>query len=435
MSGYSYTYTAIPPARGIHNSTAKITMVVAGARSGKTRASLGGELARVVMLQPGYWRSDIEARVPYTIIVCEPTFKMVRTIAWGTLKNAIPAQNLINENLTDRILHYQGVHGVTQIICASYEQGSEKIEGLSSVYFAFLDEIFQCQQQFYNEVLVRLSERNGRAILTGTPKPALWLEDEVINRALDGDPDFKYITWKTSENPYFPKESLATMRRILPPKIFRRNYEASLESFDGQIYEEFDKSIHAQVWDINPDEYQVIWGSQDWGFSHNGSFYVYGLRDDDQVDILFEVSESGIPPVAAIPGQRCWASIMEDYQNQFEEKFDWIYAGPDRPENIENIRSIGVQIKGADNAVNEGITFVAALMHVEEGRSKLRIHSANCPKLVRRIPTYRWDIDSSGRVTEKPLKQDDDEVDSMRYGLYSQRRWFRIWQKISGGVE
>lgn len=408
-----------------------IRLLVCGARSGKTRATIGGECIRDTFLQPGYWRSDIADQTPYGILVSEPTFKMLKLIAWPLLLKAIPTQSIAEKSLSDRILFVRGVHGLSQIICASYEQGEEKIEGIS-LYRSYLDEVFQAPKSFFDEVLVRLADREGRLVMSGTPKPCAWIQDEIIDKA-GIDSDIFFHTWKTIDNPYFPAESLDRLRKILPPKVFRRNFEASLESFDGQIYESFDRDIHTADFTIDINKYQVIWGSHDWGFSHNGSMYIYGLRDDDEVDVLHEVSESGIPAIPMASGQESWAGIMQEYQEQYEEKFDFFYAGPDRPENIASIRQGGVRIKGADNAVNEGIQFVSALMHVDDrGRSKLRIHKSNCPKLCKKLPMLRWKERADGSLSEEQLKRDDDEADSLRYGLFSMRRWFRLWQTMEG---
>jgi hypothetical protein len=220
----------------------------------------------------------------------------------------------------------------------------------------------------------------------------------------------------------------------LPPKIFRRNYEASLECFDGQIYEAFDKRIHVQDWEINPDDYKLFWGAHDWGYSHNGANYIFGLRDDDEVDILHEVSEPRLLVVPTSDEVNSWAKVMLDRQAQYEEKFDVFHAGPDRPENIRALADLGVRIRAADDSVNEGIEFVSALMHVDgNNRSKLRIHAKNCPILAKRVPMYRWKETPDGSLSETPLKKDDDEVDSMRYGLFSKRGEFRIWEYMRGG--
>lgn len=375
------------------------------------------------ILQPGYWQHDIDEGKPYRLLICEPTFKMIKLIAWPQFNSAIPPGFKINESKSDWIVYVQGIHGLSEVIFASYEQGAEKIEGLS-IYGAFLDEAFQAPESFYHEVQNRVSDRSGRITLSGTPKPVEWLVDLIDKSQTDSD--IFYKTWTTRDNPYFPKERLEYLKKMLPPKIFRRNFEAALDAFTGQVYESFDRAVHGQVWEIKKSDYQYVWASIDWGWTHNASFYVYGLRGDDEVDVLHEVSEPGI----LIHGEgRTWASILLHYQNLYAEKFEFVEAGPDRPENIAAIKIRGVRIRAADNAVIEGIQFVSALLHIDErGKSRLRIHAENCPRLLKKIPMLRWQENPDGTLSEKQLKKDDDECDSLRYGLFSMRKWFKLWE-------
>lgn len=429
---YKYNYRPIPPAEKIHTSTADINLLVCGARSGKTRAVLGGQLPYDAILQPGYFRRDINDGENYGMLVCEPTFKMVKLIAWKLVLNAIPPHLIIDKNETDRIVWVRGVYGVSQIVFASYEQGSEKIEGIS-LYRSYLDECFQCPEPFYDEVLTRLGDRRGKLYMVGTPKPVSYIMERIIDKA-PTSPDINMYHWKTVDNPYFPKDRLEKLKSLLPPKIFKRNFEASLDSFSGQVYETFDRNIHLKVWDIQKEDYKIIWGSHDWGWTHNGSMYIYGLRDDDCVDILHEVSEPGINLVrAGEMTEDTWFDYMKKYQDMYDDLFDYFFAGVDRPENIDTLSGLGIRITGADNAVDEGIQFVMALMKPDKnGHSKLRIHAENCPKLAKKIPMLRFKENSDGTMSEQQLKRDDDECDSMRYGLFSMRQWFKIWNYLTG---
>lgn len=425
----TYKYKPIPPAVPYHKAKERNRILVCGARSGKTRAVIGGEAILDAILQPGYYRRDIEEKNPYGIIVTEPTFKMIKRIAWPLLLKATEGPLRLKKDLSTHSLLIKGIHGISQIDCATYEQGSSKIEGVPQ-YRAFCDECFQMPEGFYHEIITRLTDRKGRLTLIGTPKPTQWLMD-IIQLAKDGDPDFFFTSWKTEDNPYFPKSELDLLKRILPAKIYQRNFEAALDSFIGQMYEVFSKPHHVKSFDINPNEYEFIWGSMDWGYSHYGSMYIYGLRHDDKVDIIHEVSERGLEIMSHVEGVRTWASILLSYQQRYDEIFDYFEAGPDRPENIAALDAMGIRIHAADNDVMEGIQFCAALMHIDaNGNTKLRIHKENCPKLPNKIQMMRWAENADGSLSEKQLKKDDDECDSMRYGLFSQRKSFRFWGTI-----
>lgn len=164
--------------------------------------------------------------------------------------------------------------------------------------------------------------------------------------------------------------------------------------------------------------------------------YIFGLRDDDQVDVLHEVSENGLTVISPDGEQRTWASILSHYEKLYREKFDCYHAGPDRPENIDALRALGIPIKAADDAVIEGLQFCSSIMHVDAtGHTRLRIHKENCPKLIQKLPMLRWAENADGSLSEKQLKKDDDEADSFRYGLFSKRKWFRVWDTMATYLE
>jgi hypothetical protein len=74
----------------------------------------------------------------------------------------------------------------------------------------------------------------------------------------------------------------------------------------------------------------------------------------------------------------------------------------------------GIWHANADNDVIEGIQTVATML----ATGRLRINRA-CTNLIGQIHTYCWDANAAKRGEEKPLKVNDDAVDSLRYGLHS----------------
>ena len=75
----------------------------------------------------------------------------------------------------------------------------------------------------------------------------------------------------------------------------------------------------------------------------------------------------------------------------------------------------------AHNAVLPGIQVLASLL----AASALFIVEENNPHLIKMLPGYRWDSAASEKGLTKPIKEDDDEVDALRYAIYSVRRLWR----------
>ena len=54
------------------------------------------------------------------------------------------------------------------------------------------------------------------------------------------------------------------------------------------------------------------------------------------------------------------------------------------------------------------------------------ISKTGCPELAKRVPTYAWDEKAAKRGIEQPLKVEDDDCDSMRYGVHKKIPSWRV---------
>lgn len=80
----------------------------------------------------------------------------------------------------------------------------------------------------------------------------------------------------------------------------------------------------------------------------------------------------------------------------------------------------------ASNDVLDGIRTVASLL--DNGQLFI---SSTCTKLIEELPGYRWDDKASDRGVDKPIKDNDDAADSLRYAIYSTRhQWSPYVQTV-----
>lgn len=301
-------------------------------------------------------------------------------------------------------------------------------EGLNGVY---VTETARLKSKVWNDnVRPTLTDKGGWGIFTTTPLGHNWYIDEIrcLSDKANEQYDDEYVGyhWKTVENtknPLLLKE-VERAKKTMPKKYFLRNYEACADAFQGQIFDDFDRDIHVKKWSIDKSIYKVIIGGMDWGYTHHGGFVVIGITNDDEVHVLEENTQPGIPCVSSDATQDTWAKRAFEAQ----KKWGWelLYCGVDEPEHIKALRDEGVYARKAKNAVNPGIQTIATLMHVDEnGYTRLKIHE-NCKRLAKYLPAYRWAENRDGNLEERPEKINDDEVDMLRYAVHSARRWLKL---------
>lgn len=301
-------------------------------------------------------------------------------------------------------------------------------EGLNGLY---VTETARLKSSTWNDNLQpTLADKEGWGIFTTTPIGRNWYMEEI--RPLCEEGDQRDEQWsgfhaKTVENTKMPGlvAEVERARKTMPKKYFLRNYEASADAFQGQIFDEFDSSIHLQDWEIDKSIYKVIVGGVDWGYTHHGGFVIIGITNDDDVHILEENTQSGIPCVSADNNQDTWAKRALEAQTRWGTEL--FYCGVDEPEHIKAFRDAGIYARGAKNAVQPGIQTIATLMHIDENKhTRLKIHKSNCPRLSKYIAAYRWMENKDGDLQEKPLKVNDDEIDMARYAIHSARKWLKF---------
>lgn len=99
-----------------------------------------------------------------------------------------------------------------------------------------------------------------------------------------------------------------------------------------------------------------------------------------------------------------------------------IFAETARPEAVEEIRRLGLNIKLADKSVIDGIKMV---------KSKQIFITKRSTNILKEIKSYKWKVDKDGKVLDEPVKFNDDAMDAMRYGIYTKlMKLKRAWVSV-----
>lgn len=263
-----------------------------------------------------------------------------------------------------------------------------------------------------------LTDKSGWGIFTTTPLPRKWFLDIV---AL-GDPESP--TYHPAHANFFGKtidntrirdivEEVEIARKTLPAKYFRREYEASLECFDGQIYFEWDRTIHADPRIVHP-RFDIVIAGVDWGYSKPGCIVVIGVIRKPKFNLYYLIDEEYESEILVESPDDSWVRRANLLKAKYGIKI--FYCDSEDPGNVQTFRNHGINAVFAVKDVNDGIQSVATAMHISEitGNPNLYVDPESVPNFCKEVISYQWDED------EKPLEdQDDHSLDAARYAIHS----------------
>ena len=276
-------------------------------------------------------------------------------------------------------------------------------------------------------------------IVAGTPKMGrLGLLYRTHARGSDG-PDGRRLEVRRDNGEPFPRHfslhatgydtpetvdpaSLAEERAGMDPERFEREYLCNFDAAEGLVYPRF-SSFHVR----EPDP-RVVWNDVivgvDWGFRDPEVMLVIGIAGkghDVTAHVIDEVYTTGLTDTELA---RLAGKIAARYP-----KARW-YADPSRPQTIESFRTeLGINIVGADNAIEDGIATVADMLLVRDRGTDddypdewAQLYVApHCTNTIREFGLYKHkrDRQNTDRITETIAPGNDHAMDALRYALFS----------------
>lgn len=293
----------------------------------------------------------------------------------------------------------------------------------------WMDEAPRCKPEAWRGGLsARLSDQRGWAIFTGSPfgGESSWLYQDVV--LFSGQHGFESFTWTTSDNPYVPRSEIERRRATLPAAWFKRDFEASWQSFGGQIYE-FDTAKHvvsdatlrlefglgATPWTPSLCQrlFRRVIAGVDWGFNSPGAIVVVGHLGDNRFVVLEESYAAG----RQILGHgTTWLSEAKRLKDKYGVSL--FACDPARPDAIQDFSTNAIPAVGAFNDVFLGIRRVVEALHPVDGHAGLRICD-QAQHLIAELRSYQWETTKDGgSFLESPAEgQSDHAADALRYAI------------------
>src|SRR5262245_18764732 len=277
----------------VHESGKRFVVISAGVRGGKTFSAVVEFLRRIYRdLQDGKGKTPVgqgrrrQPRLLYWVVA--PTAALARVTHRYVLEQLPP--ELIEKQ-------YESENSIwlrPDILIEVKTAERPDLLVAAAVNGMLLDEACRMKAEAWRGALRgRLTDTLGWAIFASSPLGGKnnWLYREVVQRTTE-DPDaFEAISWTTADNPTIAPEEIEQARRDLLAAWFKLDYEASWDSFGGQIYDEFKDETHvikeaqfrlehglgdraSKVW--APRLFRRVVCGVDFGFTAPGAMVVVG---------------------------------------------------------------------------------------------------------------------------------------------------------------
>ena len=400
--------------RALARSNRRVTLLEGSIRSGKTfvmlarwfafltldDVAMGGAPKRGALLMVGKTRESIFRNV-FEPLENDPTLAVFAPFI--KYKQGAPTALMFG-----RTVHVMG---------AADAKAESKVRGMT-LAGAFVDELTTLPKDFFRQLLGRMSVPGASMFATTNPdSPGHWLKVDYLDK-LDEFPDWLVMHFVMSDNPGLEPEFIASLEREYTGLWHQRFIEGRWVAAEGAIFPEYDADRHVITRAQLPNIDRVLIAGLDYGTTHRTRAYLLGQGRIDGRDALFVLSE--FAPDTATVGQhasmfRTWLSSSGYRQPE------WVAVDPAAAVMRQQLFDDGMtSVMRAHNAVIPGIQTISSLL----AAGRLYIVD-ECVELIRMLPGYRWDSAASAKGLTRPIKEDDDEVDALRYSVYTSRRLWR----------
>jgi PBSX family phage terminase large subunit len=299
--------------------------------------------------------------------------------------------------------------GVPWWVVAAHDEASYKAIQGSTCGIAYVDEIVNVPESFFNMLLSRLSLAGSRLYATSNPDaPNHWLKKRLDDPNLQQDIFHQH--YDLSDNFSMDEATKDRFRRSFTGVFYQRYVLGRWCIAEGAIYRDsFSESCLYDDSTAPPGLLQQRKNERYVGIDHGTINQTTFLDAIDTGRIVY------------IDREFVWDSKLERRQKTNGELADDLvqWMPPDAQVIIDpaaagfkaelTLRSIWNT--DGDNTVLPGIQLVAGLFSL----GLLKIHR-RCPNLIKQLHSYAWDETAAQRTgKEAPIKVDDHGPDCLRY--------------------
>lgn len=277
---------------------------------------------------------------------------------------------------------------------------------------ALLNEATTLHDTFVKEAISRCSYEGARVFMDTNPEnPTHTVKVDYIDkdgqRLKNGQLNIKAFNFTLYDNTFLNKEYVESIEASTPSGMFfDRDILGVWVASEGVVYSDFNKDInYIKEIDIKDIQIKKYFAGVDFGWEHYGSIALVAQDINDNYYFIKEI---------AFKHKHIdwWADKAKEIIKEYGEIN--FYCDHARPDYINKLRVAGIKAINARKDVLAGIGEVASLFKTR----KLKVVEDNVSVFKEEIYNYVW---KDGK--DEPIKQYDDVLDSLRYAIYSDKKY------------
>lgn len=336
----------------------------------------------------------------------------------------------------------KGITNYFYVFGGKDERSQDLIQGITLAGL-FCDEVALMPESFVNQATGRCSVAGSKFWFNCNPDgPYHWFKVKWIDKAIGflgkkkttklkeqaakagTEPELKkllYVHFTMDDNLSLTEEIKARYRSMYTGVFFKRYIMGLWAMAEGIIYDMFHTDKHVVDTEALAKKYFLKTGrnfwtneqyvSCDYGTQNPTAFLLWNKAADGKWYCRKEYYYSGRDKGR----QKTDAEFSADLTAWLKcEKIRAVVLNPAAASFKAQLEKDGYKVKKAKNDVLDGIRFVATLLN----QGSIFIDKS-CENLIKEFASYIWDAKAGERGEDKPVKEHDHCLDSLRYLAYT----------------
>lgn len=368
-------------------------------------------------------------------LVCRLFNPELKLTTYKTFLEVCPKDLIVEHRIADQIIKINSLDGgVSNVIFRGLEE-PDKHRSLN-LCAAYIDEASQVSEEAFTLLQSRLRGKHFRKIIcTTNPNGHSWLYRYWIKKDFGNDKakaQFFSVHAPSTENTHLPEGYVENMLNSWSEERIKREVMGSWDAFQGQVYTEFERSLHV----INPFKIPQEWTKfvgLDHGYRNPAAAIWCAMDYDGNIYAYREFYKSEWVVEEIVGGNRHTGEPGLLQLNQ-KDGIEGVWVDPSTKANRGKESDFTTYLDylpkewsliPANNEVAAGIDRIKSLLKpdLRTGKPKLFIFST-CQNLIEQMAQYRYEELTPGQemlknIKESPVKKDDHAVDAFRYAIMS----------------